>query len=262
MFYHAHQLGRVSAQPETCVSCNFCTKPIVKEFYVCKLCKFTVHPMCAMHPQRLWHVVHKHKLTLVPPSTQNMISCAGCNTLAPGFRYTCVPCDFNLHPSCAVLPPKPLCIFDGGHRVAIHSQQANFECARCFKAGCSWSYICDEVHHVHMHLHCANDTMDSAAKVNMISEHLDVLMRKKVQIESSGNNQRSPSPTSHQQQRIQGMKCSHFHNNSRAFGIVDERRLKECEFQQELRRRNRVRRSTPLQRVRRTWYQRWQKICA
>lgn len=202
---------------------------------MCQLCNFTVHPMCTKHPQKLMHVAHNHILTLVPTSQEKSIICDACITPAPGFRYTCQPCDFDLHPGCVIVPPNPLCIVDGGHRLAIDWKQGNFQCARCQQPGFSWSYHC-EVHEVHLHLDCANEPLveeeedddedvadvwtqlyqaalveavneDYAAKVNLLSELLDVFMRTEVQTESSDNNQRSPSPSAnHHHQQQQGMK--------------------------------------------------------
>ncbi|KAK3127674.1 hypothetical protein QOZ80_7AG0576810 [Eleusine coracana subsp. coracana] len=123
-------------------------------------CDFCIHESCAAHPHTHYTPAHPlHSLVLLQTRRDDDVAytcdvCVG-SCVSGCFLYRCPPCGFDMHPSCARLPPVV--------RSARHSEHdltlmvvAGGRCAACHvgAAGSAWFYRCAPCG-VDLHVSCA-----------------------------------------------------------------------------------------------------------
>ena len=98
--------------------CLGCTESVYGPGYYCRECglvdrwyKYRHHKSCAELPLGLHHPLHPiHPLILFDekthyPEEEEKTKCQVCNESRRQYTYRCYRCDFNLHATCASLPP-------------------------------------------------------------------------------------------------------------------------------------------------------------
>ena len=96
-------------------TCLGCWEPVLGPSYSCTECGFVRchHKSCAEVPLGLHHPLHPiHPLILFDEKThypeeedKQKTKCQLCNESRRQYTYRCYRCDFNLHATCASLPP-------------------------------------------------------------------------------------------------------------------------------------------------------------
>ncbi|XP_039054585.1 uncharacterized protein LOC120197000 [Hibiscus syriacus] len=90
--------------------CDICVKPIKGSVFKCSVCRFQMHPCCAMLSTELFNKsVHPHTLRLLPMHADGQSSsadsagfvCGECHCRSSGRVYHCTICDYHLHAVCA-----------------------------------------------------------------------------------------------------------------------------------------------------------------
>ncbi|KAI5077141.1 hypothetical protein GOP47_0006965 [Adiantum capillus-veneris] len=81
--------------------------PVIKLFYRCGVCEFTLHQVCAALPSKVKHLKHPaHILGLLIRTPQDgglVNTCGECGEQVQGWHLGCTLCNFILHPICANL---------------------------------------------------------------------------------------------------------------------------------------------------------------
>ncbi|KAL4379522.1 hypothetical protein GQ457_02G039840 [Hibiscus cannabinus] len=110
-FSHRHPLiftkEHVDGGKES-IRCSGCAKPVFGPSYGCAKCEFHLHEICTNLPSEINHPFHRdHPLVLLsnPPSGYVECLCDFCDGSCNGFVYHCFSCGFDVHVSCALLPP-------------------------------------------------------------------------------------------------------------------------------------------------------------
>ncbi|KAL8042703.1 hypothetical protein ABFS82_09G072500 [Erythranthe guttata] len=105
----------------------------------------------------LKHFTHPHELhptTIYHPQTL----CTGCKLQASGTMYTCQPCSFTLHHTCAKLPQLITHPSHGGCTLTLLAAASYpggaFSCDGCGRGGDGWSYHCIRCEY-DLHVSCA-----------------------------------------------------------------------------------------------------------
>ncbi|KAI6676287.1 hypothetical protein NL676_037083 [Syzygium grande] len=79
--------------------CDLCGEDVNGLYYTCGACRFDVHLLCTELPALVEHAVHPHHLLTLSPAESR--SCAVCRHVCSSWRYTCEPCQVDLHLECA-----------------------------------------------------------------------------------------------------------------------------------------------------------------
>ncbi|ESQ39767.1 hypothetical protein EUTSA_v10001211mg [Eutrema salsugineum] len=157
-FSHDHHL-RLHKNNDVCDDnrfCQACILPIMisESFYSCMQCDFLFHEVCASHPRRKDHPLHKHPLILHPIAPKDMMICAsgwysddglylkgvfkcnGCDQKGYGFMYICSKsdCEFQLDIRCASLPDL---VIHGSHPHDLFFNLNKGACMGCEFYNCS-----------------------------------------------------------------------------------------------------------------------------
>ena len=121
MEHPSHELHHLTLVPYPTYSagsfvCNACGAPGSSFSYCCSLCEFDLHIRCALLPAIISHRAHPHELSLTyglgpqakvssPPN-----ACDICHKLVDNkfWTYSCGPCKFQLHTSCATPEMVPI----------------------------------------------------------------------------------------------------------------------------------------------------------
>lgn len=111
-FSHTHPLiftkDHVEKDKES--HCSGCEQPLLgPNSYDCAECKFSLHEICANLPLKIIHPFHHHHPLLLlsnPPNEYKECLCDFCDKNCNSFVYHCFTCKFDLHISCALLPPQ------------------------------------------------------------------------------------------------------------------------------------------------------------
>ncbi|XP_010557400.1 PREDICTED: collagen alpha-1(III) chain [Tarenaya hassleriana] len=106
------------------------------------------------------HFSHPHRLDLIPPSSPSP-PCSACNL--PGrSTYSCKPCNFALHESCAQMPRVMTHPSHPSHRLTLLAFPAYvagcFNCDACGLTGTGFSYHCSKCEY-DVHALCANNPL-------------------------------------------------------------------------------------------------------
>ncbi|KAK6148008.1 hypothetical protein DH2020_018920 [Rehmannia glutinosa] len=114
-------------------------------------------PAAAPPSSPLMHLAHPHELH--PLSLYNpQALCSGCKLQSSGIMYTCKPCAFTLHQSCAELPQLITHPSHGGCTLSLLTVSAYpggvFNCDACSRRGDGWSYHCTRCEY-DLHITCA-----------------------------------------------------------------------------------------------------------
>ncbi|XP_072955897.1 protein VACUOLELESS GAMETOPHYTES-like [Typha angustifolia] len=135
-----HELVKILR--ETFYTCDMCKQHGIGIRYRCDDCDFDLHQHCAFCPDTIdsyfahpWHTV-----TLSPPTTDSRV-CDICREPVKGYSYRCVPCGFDLHPFCALIPQTAKTKLHSCHRVTM-TPASQFKCNGCGEQGCVWRYRC------------------------------------------------------------------------------------------------------------------------
>ena len=94
-------------------TCCGCEELVYGPCYYCYQCRWHVHKSCAELPLGLHHPLHPiHPLILFDEKThypeqehKQKTKCQLCNESCRQYTYRSYRCDFNLHATCASLPP-------------------------------------------------------------------------------------------------------------------------------------------------------------
>ncbi|KAK4414406.1 hypothetical protein Salat_2853600 [Sesamum alatum] len=110
------------------------------------------------------HFSHPHPLQLqnLPPLAHPP-PCSACKLDAAGTIYTCIECNFLLHPKCYQLPQQIKHPFDQNHALSLHPKpvypEGLFSCDACGNQGDGFSYHCSPCG-VDLHTTCASLPMN------------------------------------------------------------------------------------------------------
>ncbi|GFP91629.1 hypothetical protein PHJA_001306900 [Phtheirospermum japonicum] len=117
--------GTTTSSPSL-YNCNRCDSICGSRFYICGCgydnCEIKLDLSCAL-TIKILHKSHAHRLTAIKGKSLSSLFCTACGTqhqLLPDDRgkwdllsYVCSPCDFWIHPDCALLPNAIILI---GHK--------------------------------------------------------------------------------------------------------------------------------------------------
>lgn len=119
--------------------------------YRCEAFDFDVHARCAKLRAKIFTYLHPIplKLLIKSPYPPGRLQCDLCGERMPtqGWVYHCTNCKFDLHPSCAMLPPDPLCpvhphrLSSCGYRT-YHGK--SYVCDMCLEFGGGLGFRCDK----------------------------------------------------------------------------------------------------------------------
>ncbi|XP_038686519.1 uncharacterized protein LOC119986054 [Tripterygium wilfordii] len=105
-FSHEHKLSRSDEIEDKC--CDGCIRPISHPFYRCAECDFFLHKACIDLPNQITPAFHKHPLTLLPSTIDDInaiFRCSLCYNDCHGFVYSCEECkNFYVDVRCASIP--------------------------------------------------------------------------------------------------------------------------------------------------------------
>ncbi|KAH6797206.1 hypothetical protein C2S52_021760 [Perilla frutescens var. hirtella] len=115
-------------------------------------------PAAAPPSSTLKHFTHPHELH--PLSVYNpQTLCSGCKLQSSGIMYTCTPCNFTLHQSCAKLPQLITHPSHGGCNLSLLTASTypggRFSCNACGHTDDSWNYHCARCEY-DLHVSCAS----------------------------------------------------------------------------------------------------------
>ncbi|KAH1030446.1 hypothetical protein J1N35_042620 [Gossypium stocksii] len=108
-FTHIHPLKLVDSNKKHTVICSFCEElcsSSSSSTYGCMKCKFFLHKSCMKRiPRQLInHCIHRCTLIFIS-SPYSGVGCDCCGKIiAPGMKFSCGACEFNLHVKCALFP--------------------------------------------------------------------------------------------------------------------------------------------------------------
>ncbi|XP_073042234.1 protein VACUOLELESS GAMETOPHYTES-like [Primulina eburnea] len=106
------------------------------------------------------HFSHPHDLHPLPSNyPQNLAGlCSACKLPSSGMMYTCPPCNFILHQSCAQLPKLITHPAHGGCNLSLITKSSYpgglFSCDACSRFGDGWSYHCSHCSY-DLHVRCS-----------------------------------------------------------------------------------------------------------
>ncbi|KAJ4835743.1 hypothetical protein Tsubulata_043216 [Turnera subulata] len=150
-FSHQHPLEycTISTSTGNATTCYGCSLEIVpgKDYYSCKTCLFSLHPVCSSMPRKAQHPAHPNRhltLTVSPPSDLNKnLSCGVCQQPISGFYYNVVGCSIYYHILCSSLPLS-VTIPSHPHPLKIQfSPPYDFRCDLCEEPSYrGWLYRC------------------------------------------------------------------------------------------------------------------------
>lgn len=134
-------------------SCDACRNALAdcEWSYRCELCDFDVHAGCAKLRDKIRTGFHPFPLKLLQksPYPPRHLQCDLCDERMPthAWLYHCTNCKFDLHPSCALLPPDPLCSAVHPHRLTTRVYPTfhgkSYVCAVCLEFGGDLGFCCD-----------------------------------------------------------------------------------------------------------------------
>ncbi|XP_039029707.1 uncharacterized protein LOC120164001 [Hibiscus syriacus] len=86
--------------------CFVCREPLLGSMHFSPDCGFNLHKKCVELPPKINYPLHKDHPLFLQMRIQGL-SCNLCHRRLPvfGFNYSCSPCKFALHITCAELPP-------------------------------------------------------------------------------------------------------------------------------------------------------------
>ncbi|XP_078164465.1 protein VACUOLELESS GAMETOPHYTES-like [Carex rostrata] len=123
--------------------------------YRCDECDFDLHESCTTYPETLSFFAHPwHSLELTDHSASTndpSICCDLCCEPLKGFYYKCIPCGFNLHPSCSLSPKIVRTRFHPDHFLTLVPTTGS--CSACNKNLTVWTYRCGMCS-VNLHYNC------------------------------------------------------------------------------------------------------------
>ncbi|XP_061996611.1 uncharacterized protein LOC133714509 [Rosa rugosa] len=107
-FSHEHpQVFKELEESDPSVICDGCQDPILGSRYTCIntyqgcKCCFNLHKSCADLPREMQHSMHQQHPLILNLNGARESHCDVCDKdLSRRFTYSCVQCDFNLHPKC------------------------------------------------------------------------------------------------------------------------------------------------------------------
>ena len=109
--------------------CQVCKQFRNEYSYRCSHCNFNLHNRCASLPLTMKAEVHDHPLTLL--WRWAMFTCNFCGKEGEGLPYSCNPCGFWIHRSCASLPRRVKVIRHNHALNLVHSLQVQFDFPFC-----------------------------------------------------------------------------------------------------------------------------------
>ncbi|XP_038723662.1 uncharacterized protein LOC120015350 [Tripterygium wilfordii] len=117
------------------ILCFACLEPAgsLGATYNCIECYFFLHKSCGELPSQIKHPLHrKHSLVLLPNSPYPRIySCNFCGIWSKNYVYRCSPCDYDLHPKCALLSRCLIQPDSQNHRFTGLMRSDPFTCNFC-----------------------------------------------------------------------------------------------------------------------------------
>ncbi|PKI35747.1 uncharacterized protein LOC116212896 [Punica granatum] len=104
-----HPLAHIY-QPDL-FTCSGCKEHGAGKRFSCQHCDYQLHEFCAVAPQALeGHPLHvQHQLLFYSKPVKGGMTkskCEACGKSIKGYAFRCVPCNFQLHPCCAMLPQE------------------------------------------------------------------------------------------------------------------------------------------------------------
>ncbi|XP_078164461.1 protein VACUOLELESS GAMETOPHYTES-like [Carex rostrata] len=149
-----HQLLLMTCKPDD-FRCNLCKTSGTGLRYRCNTCDFNLHQSCITYPQILSFFAHPlHTLVLADHSASTVgptVCCDFCCEPLKGFYYKCIPCGFNLHPSCSLFPGIIRTRFHPDHFLMLVPTTGS--CSACNKNLTVWTYRCG-ICSVNLHCKC------------------------------------------------------------------------------------------------------------
>lgn len=160
-FSHPHPLQLQCTTLPNIVTCFGCNIKINSghDYYQCKTCAFSLHPLCYNMPLITNHPSHPtHHLLLLPlPSTKPTLNCLACGHRVTAFSYHCAQCSIFFHAFCLALPLS-LAITSHPHKINLEfSPPYHFFCDLCnhpSNHNHRWLYRCN-ICEFDTHIPCA-----------------------------------------------------------------------------------------------------------
>ncbi|KAL5196867.1 hypothetical protein ABZP36_000379 [Zizania latifolia] len=133
-------------------ACHICQAGLSGDLgYRCNACEFDIHEACADHFNETmpffahpWHTLTLSRIQTSEPSGNDagVVTCDICREeCTPGsFVYRCVPCAFDVHPLCMLLPQTIKSPLHQQHELTM--VPATGRCAACLKDIHVWHYRC------------------------------------------------------------------------------------------------------------------------
>ncbi|KAK4752709.1 hypothetical protein SAY87_021507 [Trapa incisa] len=92
-------------------TCFGCKEHGAGKRFACQHCDYQLHEFCALAPQALKsHPLHvQHQLFFYSKPVKGGMAkskCDACGNSIRGYAFRCIPCSFQLHPCCAMLPQE------------------------------------------------------------------------------------------------------------------------------------------------------------
>ncbi|XP_078164464.1 protein VACUOLELESS GAMETOPHYTES-like [Carex rostrata] len=154
-FIHPEHHLVLTYKPES-FCCDLCKTSGTGIRLRCDACNFDLHESCVSYPKTIsfffahpWHtlVLEDHSASTVGPT----VCCDFCCEPLKGFYYKCIPCGFNLHPSCSLAPKIVRTRFHPDHLLQLVPTTGS--CSACNKNLTVWTYRCG-ICSVSLHYKC------------------------------------------------------------------------------------------------------------
>lgn len=141
-------------------TCSGCQELGAGKRYACQHCNYQLHEFCALAPQALRsHPLHyQHDLVFYSKPGKAKSKCDVCGKSIKGFSFRCNPCNFQIHPCCAMLPLE-IIFAPHPHTLKLlmaspNGGETSFQCGECKRKRTGRIYRC-AVCDYHLHAICA-----------------------------------------------------------------------------------------------------------
>ncbi|XP_047327873.1 uncharacterized protein LOC124931451 [Impatiens glandulifera] len=179
-FHPNHPLTSMT-MPEL-FTCSGCKEYGAGKRFVCHECDFQLHEFCALSPMSLKnHPLHgQHQLLFhTKPKSGGILwpKCEICGKATRGFTFKCTACNFQMHPSCALLSTEmklpnhahtlrlmPITLTplaglhgDNNHHITTNVSNGGSMCVECYKKRSGRIFSCTVCENHNVHAVCAKD---------------------------------------------------------------------------------------------------------
>ncbi|XP_074278869.1 uncharacterized protein LOC141602531 [Silene latifolia] len=157
-FIHEHPLNLVTGATD--YICSYCNNKCNEKYrYYCEPCNMYFDTMCVNHPTRLLSFFHpQHELEL--STRRHLRLCDVCLDGGDSHArvYSCVACDFFVHPCCAVKNQYAQHSLHPDHYLLLVNVPSHpkVKCMSCHKKCKGWCYSCVVCKGVSFHQDCIN----------------------------------------------------------------------------------------------------------